>query len=145
MNAVPMTQDKSAANAVSIISEKMGTENAPEGVRTVQEAGKSYSPDKNATGMVVEYEDGTVEVFIGNSTDPYKQTDWQFVEVRSHKPLIAFKFPESHVPEPVSMGVQTIRSYQEEMDERLVGSYPVFAEGPDTYVGEQMVRAVVVL
>jgi hypothetical protein len=112
----------------------------------MKESAENYNPNNRATGMIVEYEDGTSEVFYGEATDPYKATDWSFISASSYNVIKGYQYSDdTDDHDDASMGVQTIKEYQDEMTESLVGSRPRLAEGPDTFVGEQKVTKVTVL
>ena len=115
-------------------------------VAAMKESAENYNPNNRATGMIVEYEDGTSEVFYGEATDPYKATDWSFISASSYNVIKGYQYSDdTDDHDDASMGVQTIKEYQDEMTESLVGSRPRLAEGPDTFVGEQKVTKVTVL
>lgn len=116
------------------------------GVATMKASAENYNPDNLANGMVVEYEDGTSEVFYGEATDPYHASDWSFISASNHNVIKGFAYdkePGSY--DPVSMGKFSIKDYQDEMDEHMVSSYPMLAEGPDEFRGEQKITKVTVL
>lgn len=116
------------------------------GLRRVQKAAARYDRESLATGLVVEYADGSTDVFHGETSDPYRGSDWAFVDINDSKVLKGYKFALSDTDsERVSAGIQSVKSYQCEMSENLVGSYPVFAEGPDEFVSEKMVISATVL
>jgi hypothetical protein len=115
-------------------------------VAAMKESAENYNPDNRATGMVVEYEDGTTELFYGEATDPYKATDWSFVSASTHNVVKGYQYTtDADDYDDASMGVQTIKDYQEELSESLVGSYPILAEGPDNFAGDKKVAKVTVL
>jgi hypothetical protein len=115
-------------------------------VAAMKESAENYNPDNRASGMIVEYEDGTSEVFYGSATDPYYSTDWSFTSASSYHVIKGYQYSaDADDHDDASMGVQTIKAYQEEMNDSLVGSYPLLAEGPDTFAGEQKVKSVTVL
>ena len=96
--------------------------------------------------MVVEYEDGTSEVFYGEATDPYHASDWSFLSASNHNVIKGFAYdkePGSY--DHVTMGKFSIKDYQDEMDEHMVSSYPMLAEGPDEFRGHQKITKVTVL
>jgi hypothetical protein len=115
-------------------------------VAAMKESAENYNPNNTANGMIVEYEDGTSEVFYGEATDPYHASDWSFLSASSHNVIKGYAYdeqPGSH--DPVSMGKFSIKDYQDEMDEHMVGSYPILAEGPDEFRGRQKIAKVTVL
>lgn len=116
-------------------------------VAAMKESAENYDPKNRATGMILEYEDGTSEVFYGETTDPYRATDWSFISASSYNVIKGYQHGEDEADghDEASMGVQTIKEYQEEMDSYLVGSYPVLAEGPDSFTGSRKVTKVTVL
>lgn len=115
-------------------------------VAAMKESAEKYNPENRANGMVVEYADGTSEVFYGSTTDPYRSTDWSFTSASSYNVIKGYQYSaDSADHDDASMGVQTIKAYQDEMSDSLVGSYPLLAEGPDTFTGAQKVTKVTVL
>lgn len=115
-------------------------------VAAMKESAENYNPNNRATGMIVEYEDGTSEVFYGEATDPYKGTDWSFTSALNYNVVKGYQYDANDTDfDPATMGIGTIKSYQEEMTESMVGSYPVFAEGPDNNVSDKKVAKVTVL
>lgn len=115
-------------------------------VAAMKQSAENFNPDNTATGMVVEYDDGTSEVFYGSATDPYHASDWSFTSATSHHVITGYAYTqEPGNYDPVSMGKFSIKDYQDEMNEQMVSSYPIFAEGPDEYRGRQKVTNVTVL
>lgn len=115
-------------------------------VAAMRESAENYNPNNTANGMIVEYEDGTSEVFYGEATDPYHASDWSFISASSHNVIKGFAYdqePGSY--DHVTMGKFSIKEYQDEMDEHMVSSYPMLAEGPDEFRGEQKITKVTVL
>ena len=117
------------------------------GVAAMKASAENYNPDNLANGMVVEYEDGTNEVFYGEATDPYHESDWSFLSASNYNMVKGFTYDEaagsSH--DPVTMGKFSIKDYQDEMDELMVGAYPMLAEGPDEFRGTKKIAKVTVL
>jgi hypothetical protein len=115
-------------------------------VAAMKESAENYNPEKRATGMIVDYEDGTSEVFYGEATDPYYSTDWSFISASSYNVIKGYQYSaDADDHDDATTGIQTIKAYQDEMNESLVGSYPLLAEGPDTSPGTQKVKKVTVL
>lgn len=115
-------------------------------VAAMKESAENYNPNNTANGMIVEYQDGTSEVFYGAATDPYHASDWSFTSASSYNVIKGFAYDETPGNyDPVSMGKFSIQDYQDEMDEQMVSSYPIFAEGPDEFRGQQKVAKVTVL
>jgi hypothetical protein len=115
-------------------------------VAAMKESAENYNPNNTANGMIVEYEDGSSEVFYGSATDPYHASDWSFTSASSHNVIKGFAYDETPGNyDNVSMGKFSIKDYQDEMDEQMVSSYPIFAEGPDEFRGQQKVAKVTVL
>lgn len=146
-----MVTETAVGRAVEIIWEKISTlANKPSfndyGVRRVQKAAAHYNADQPATGMVVEYADGSTDVFYGETTDPYRGTDWAFVNVETGHVFKGYKFsPNDTDYEWASAGIQPVNVFQDEMERYLVGSYPMFAEGPDEFAGDKVVVSATVL
>lgn len=116
-------------------------------VAAMKVSAENYNPENLASGMIVEYEDGTSEVFYGEATDPYHASDWSFLSASSHNVVKGFAYNDSQGSsyDPVTMGKFSIKDYQDEMDEYMVGAYPMLAEGPDEFRGTQKIAKVTVL
>lgn len=115
-------------------------------VAAMKASAENYNPNNTANGMILEYEDGTSEVFYGQATDPYHASDWSFISASSYNVVHGFAYdqtPGSY--DPVSTGKFSIKDYQDEMNEQMVSSYPIFAEGPDEFRGTKKVTKVTVL
>lgn len=111
-------------------------------------AATDFNPNNKATGLLVEYENGETELFVGSATDPYKETDYSFSSVETRHELDGVVFDE-HAEEgdyePLDRGPQTVERYQRDFNEQLVDSIPVFQEGNDNYKGETKVKSVTVI
>lgn len=116
-------------------------------VAKVKEAAQNFSPENLATGMVVEYEDGTNEVFYGAATDPYHATDYSFTSASNYTVITGYSYPESDGggSDHASFGPQKVKDVQAEMNDQLVNSYPILADGPDTETGTKKVVKVTVV
>lgn len=116
-------------------------------VAAMRTSAENYNPANLANGMVVEYEDGTSEVFYGEATDPYHASDWSFQSASNYNVVKGFTYDEAAGSsyDPVTMGKFSIKDYQDEMDELMVGAYPMLAEGPDEFRGTKKIAKVTVL
>jgi hypothetical protein len=59
---------------------------------------RAENPDdtKVAMGLTVEYEDGTNEIFVGDSTDTYHQSDYRFYSVDSDEGIEGIAIDEDN-------------------------------------------------
>ena len=110
----------------------------------MKKAAENYAPENTATGMTVEYEDGTSEVFYGEATDPYHASDWSFTSATNSTVLKGYQYSDDREDyDDANTGRRTVRQYAEEMNEMLVGNRPLLAEGPDSVVGKKVARVTV--
>lgn len=115
---------------------------------TVYNAAQYRASTTPATGLLLEYEDETAEVFLGVSTDPYTRDDFRFYETNSHRSITLVGSKKNDCVTligPDHMGGRSAESYQEELDELLMNAYPVFTENGDKFVGDKLVRFVTVV
>lgn len=115
---------------------------------TVYNAAAYNTAATRATGLLLEYEDETAEVFLGVSTDPYTRDDFRFYETNSHRSVVLVGSKKDNRETrigPDEMGGRSAESYQEELEEHLVNAYPVFTEHGDKFVGDKQVISVTAL
>jgi hypothetical protein len=104
---------------------------------------ENYDAAKTATGMVVHYNDGSSEVFIGSATDPYHATDWSFNS--SNGTLVEVAYDGDDTRDPVETGSRTVENYQQYLEHALIDAKPVYQEGEDTFTSNKVVSKVTVL
>lgn len=107
---------------------------------------ENYDPKNTAKGMVVVYADGFTEVFVGDSTDPYKESDWSFSNASDYSVMSGADYGKDQGSDEFEQGRKSIAEYQSLMDDMLVGSSPIISSGPDSYTeSNKIVKKVIVL
>jgi len=76
-------------------------------------------PERKAFGLTVEYEDGSTDVFLGDSTDPYRRSDYGFTSVSTYDTIQGINYDPSDATNSdyVSTGVLKTSDYQNEFND----------------------------
>ena len=133
--------------ASKVISQVLLTKNKYDAYKffELRQSAENYNPQATAKGAVVEYDDGSTEVLIGEAGDSIYSSDWTLTG--DDGALIGLLYEEKGVSgtEGVELGVGRIEDKQKYYNSSAIGSRPVFDEGDGHFASPKKINKITVL
>lgn len=118
-------------------------------LRELKDLAEKADEKKTARGLVVEYKDGSNEVFLGDSTDPYHNTDYKFYSTETNESIEGFAADSDtdYNWDPVENGPLSVKAYKKQFSgfEETPHLYLQSDDGEGSYAAERQVSKIFVI